>query len=274
MMMIRKYGGDLKAQIAGLLHDISHTVFSHSTEPLFKGGYIHGNYQDEIHTRFLKQHGIDDILKKYGYAAEEMNLMNHPILKKSGYELCADNVEYNLDGGYIDGVFSKEDLALLKSHLFFDGEDWYFDDVNAAKMLGESALHQTITRWGGGQAYFIGTWTSEMLAEALKNRIVTISDIEFDKTDDYVWHLLETSKNPYIHKRMKMCKNFKTVLEEVQGSHFDKVVLTKFRGIDPLVLIDGKKRHLTEINEDYKNKFQDTKKRIENGFKMKVKMIK
>ncbi|MBX9977735.1 MAG: HD domain-containing protein, partial [Alphaproteobacteria bacterium] len=62
MLLIRKYGGDLRTQIAALLHDVSHTAFSHSVDPLFMGGFTKGAYQDKIHTTFLKERGLEAIL--------------------------------------------------------------------------------------------------------------------------------------------------------------------------------------------------------------------
>lgn len=49
-VLLRKYGASLNEQIAGLLHDVSHTVFSHCGDYLFKVSQLDGSsYQDTIH---------------------------------------------------------------------------------------------------------------------------------------------------------------------------------------------------------------------------------
>ena len=45
MILLRRLGADLKEQIAGLLHDVSHTAFSHLVEWLF-GDPMEGDARD------------------------------------------------------------------------------------------------------------------------------------------------------------------------------------------------------------------------------------
>src|SRR5690242_2968432 len=53
--LLRIYGAPLEEQIAGLLHDASHTVFSHVGDILFDHTSAYNSYQDDIHQWYLEQ---------------------------------------------------------------------------------------------------------------------------------------------------------------------------------------------------------------------------
>ncbi len=48
MLLIRKLGGSLEEQIAGLLHDVSHTAFSHVIDFVFE------NKEEDYHEKYIK----------------------------------------------------------------------------------------------------------------------------------------------------------------------------------------------------------------------------
>ena len=58
--ILRLKNASLEEQIAGLLHDVSHTVFSHVGDWIFQ----ENEYQDLIHSDFLERYGLGDILRK------------------------------------------------------------------------------------------------------------------------------------------------------------------------------------------------------------------
>src|SRR5690606_15049462 len=63
MVILRLFNLPLLEQIAGLLHDVSHTAFSHVADYLYKMGDKKHSYQDSIHEWYLQQTTIPAILK-------------------------------------------------------------------------------------------------------------------------------------------------------------------------------------------------------------------
>ncbi|MBM6861716.1 HD domain-containing protein, partial [Clostridium saudiense] len=65
MIFIKMIGGTLEEQIAGLLHDISHTAFSHVVD--FALNKSNEDYHEEIFERIVESSDIPKIITKYGY---------------------------------------------------------------------------------------------------------------------------------------------------------------------------------------------------------------
>ncbi|MDA1571060.1 HD domain-containing protein, partial [Bacillus cereus] len=109
MLLIKKLGGSVEEQIAGLLHDVSHTAFSHVIDYVFDNK--NESYHEEIFSAVVKNSEIPAILAKYGYNYEEILLDDSKwtLLERSAPELCADRVDYTLRDMYTYGYISLEE---------------------------------------------------------------------------------------------------------------------------------------------------------------------
>jgi len=64
--LLRKYGTPIEEQISGLLHDVSHSVFSHCIDYVFKKKTANKqSHQDDIFNAYIRKTEIPKILKKY-----------------------------------------------------------------------------------------------------------------------------------------------------------------------------------------------------------------
>jgi len=70
MRLVQKMGGSLKEQIAALVHDVSHTAFSHVIDHVFKQADTQ-SFHEERKEWFFQQSDIPDILNQYGYQWQE-----------------------------------------------------------------------------------------------------------------------------------------------------------------------------------------------------------
>ena len=109
MLLIKKLGGSVEEQIAGLLHDVSHTAFSHVIDYVFDNS--NESYHEEIFSSVVKNSDIPAILAKYGYNYEDILLDDSKwtLLERSAPELCADRVDYTLRDMYTYGYISLEE---------------------------------------------------------------------------------------------------------------------------------------------------------------------
>lgn len=93
--LIRLLGGDEREQIAGLLHDLSHTAFSHIID------YVLENKEEDFHEkhklRFLLDRELGKILRSLGLEPEEFVEDNRfSLLETELPALCADRIDYTL----------------------------------------------------------------------------------------------------------------------------------------------------------------------------------
>ena len=85
-LLLRLLGADLAEQIAGLLHDASHSAFSHVTDQVLGKDE---KAQDERHTAFVLNTEIPEILLRNGLDPEHvLDLDSHHLLDRDVPDLC------------------------------------------------------------------------------------------------------------------------------------------------------------------------------------------
>ena len=262
----------LSQEVAALLHDCSHTAFSHSTEPFFMGGFQKGNYQDKIHGTFLKKHGLLEIAEKYGFSLEDI-LADHPhytALEQPSPTLCADRLEYNLHSGYLTGLLSSRERQEILEDLHFEDHKWFFTKPEFALKLARVSLYETLHNWGSPASILAGVALSKALAILVEHKVITLEDIQYNKCDAELWEIMKASPFPqvrhYVHSLQNIEKTYKIV---PRGQH-TVVLKGKFSGIDPLVWVQGKMMKLTEYNPAYHKEFYTTRKHMEKGWPVQL----
>ena len=96
MIFLRQLGAYLNEQIAGLLHDVSHTSFSHIGDWIF-GTTKEENFQDLNHEKFLSDSDIPRILLLYNINPSYISKIdNFKLLERKRPELCADRIDFSL----------------------------------------------------------------------------------------------------------------------------------------------------------------------------------
>jgi len=267
LALLKRYGFSLDEQITGLLHDTSHTVFSHVGDFVFKGGDTKGAYQDDIHLWYLNNSGLVDILSKYGYTPQAVHPSGGKFLglEQELPALCADRIEYNLQGGFRRGLLTQEDVDTILSDLHYDHPHWYFSDPDSAKKLAKVSLNLTEHQWGSPWALLIYTWTSEAIKQAMATDVITMDDFHFS-VDDHIWYRLVASTDPIIKENIDKVLNFERHYSLTDLDTADVVVYGKFRGLDPLVLTTAGLKLLTEVDASFAEEYYRTKAVMHHGW--------
>lgn len=269
----RMFGADLAEQIDALLHDVSHTTFCHVADSLFKTNYRNGgkkSYQDGIHEWYLSQTEIQDILIKHGFAdacTESMKKL-HRRLDQKLPKLCADRIEYNLTGGFIDNLLTAQEVADIFNDLRFEDGVWYFTDATSAKKFGLVSIALSENRWGSAWSSFIDHAAAQALLRARDINLITFDDIHFS-TDEKIWQLLQASDDSEIIGYLSYIENADDLIAIHDGASITNKELHlrgKFSGTDPLVKIERELCYLSQLDGDYAARFVHVKDRIARGW--------
>jgi HD superfamily phosphohydrolase len=130
MLLIRMLGGSELEQIAGLLHDVSHTAFSHVGDYVFENG--EENYHEQVFADVLLNSEIPSVLLQYGYHIDEVLSGEFSILEQPLPHLCADRLDYTLRDALHGGLITRYTARLFLQHLTLqDGQMVVTDETQA-----------------------------------------------------------------------------------------------------------------------------------------------
>lgn len=270
-VILRENGAPLKEQIAGLLHDVSHTVFSHVGDWIFGMEYQEKDYQNQIHCQFLRKRGVADILEKYGISVEEVEPTGElfPALECSLPNLCADRLDYNIQGAYHRGFLTHDEAIELFRSVEFNGEIWISANASLMKKLVQFSLFMNEDCWGSPRNHLQSRYLADAILRALDLNALTEEDIHYG-TDHEVWHLLKSHPDPLIQNKMQLLEGNKELYTFVEAHNADQIIKSKFRGVDPWIQTEGGVFRLSELDPDLASQYQSIKDRFEIGWPIKV----
>ncbi len=265
--LLKRYGATLEEQIAGLLHDASHTVFSHVGDILFDHRSLHSSYQDDIHEWYLMQQQIDQLLARHHISLHAILHKNgkHKMLEQDLPDICADRLEYNLQAGLLTNLLTLEDIATILDDLRYENETWFFRNKESAKKLALVSLFNTEHVWGSPQDRFINQNMACALKRALQIGLLTEHDIHFS-TDDVVWNILCSHDDSIITSCFNNIRCYQEIITITSPEKGDFIVTNKLRGINPLVKTDNGLIRLTDLNEEYKSEYERVQKQVTQGW--------
>ncbi|HSW86703.1 MAG TPA: HD domain-containing protein [Rhabdochlamydiaceae bacterium] len=266
--ILRMKGASLEAQIAGLLHDVSHTAFSHVGDWIFNFIATKDAYQDSIHEWFFHQYGIDPILKKHGFSTKQVlhKSGRFPALEQDLPNLCADRIDYNLQGAYYrNGFLTKEEIMEILEDLQFDGQKWISTKPELMKKMTRFSLMMTKECWGSAGNYCTSKWLADALLKAWEQGLIHSEDIHFG-TDDILWTKLNSLEDPYIRDRMHWIKHSEEYYHLVNIEEAQIHARMKFRGIDPWIKLNNQIKHLSDIDPEIANEFTQMKQFMDAGW--------
>ena len=269
LCLLRKVNAPLLEQIAGLLHDVSHTVFSHTGDVVYDHASLMGSYQDDIHEWFLQQTEIPDILAKYGIETPDILHKNPQFkaLEQDLPDLCADRLDYNMFGAVVDFLLTPEEITHIISHLHFADGRWFFTDYQSAKKLAYIPLHLTEFHFSSARASLLNHYMGELLKYALALGLLSHDDIHFS-SDAIVWTILKSSHDIIIKRFIKRLEQLPPITLGDE-THHDLWMPAKSRGINPWILIDNELVRLSMIDEEFNKEYHRVKKVMERGWYIK-----
>ena len=265
--LLRLKGARLEEQIAGLLHDVSHTAFSHVGDWVFGKEFQDQDYQSTIHSLYLTNSGIAKILEKHGYGIDQFSISekSNAMLEKSLPDLCADRLDYNIQGAFYQNALSREECQALTEHLTYTDGRWVLPSKELAAKLARFSVFMTEDCWGSAENYVLSKWLAEAILRGIKTGLLSWSDLHFG-TDQAIWDALSGSKDPVIQNRMSMLANPKNHYRLAAADDAAIRVRFRCRGIDPWIKNGDSVEQLSSLDPEYALSLQKLRERSAEGW--------
>ena len=224
-MLIKKLGGTELEQIAGLLHDISHTAFSHVGDYVFD--YVDEDYHEQVFAEIIYRSEIPDVLLKYGYDVKEIVYGTFDILEQPMPSLCADRLDYTLRDSVHGGIISRQSARnFLSSVVMNDGKIAVNDDqqvlwINEVfEKLNNEVFKLPLHLYANGKM-------AELIKRFLNKGLLMESDMF--KTDTLLLNKIRTNYEGY--EAIKSIKQLRGLAEYIRHGSLPKIKTRTLRAM-------------------------------------------
>lgn len=245
MLLIRKLGGSIEEQIAGLLHDVSHTAFSHVIDFVLENK--EENYHEEIFDHVIVKSEIPEVLHRYGFNYQDIVLDDSrwSILEQPAPDLCADRIDYTLRDMFHYRIISKQEADDFLDSLIVVQGKICVNSIRAAEWFVAAYYKEVID-------FFLdplNVYAYDKLAAALKTALdkKVLSLDELLKQDSDVLDLLRADGDEEILTLLNQLHDGVKVKE----SDFDYDIYRKkkVRTIDPVVCLDQRLQPASSLSQ-------------------------
>lgn len=237
-LLLKRLGAGRQECVAGLLHDISHTAFSHAVDFLFTSE--EQDHHEGLKPLFLNRSDVRAALDRLGYRPEQFyDDTMYPLLEQPLPALCADRVDYFLRDGISCGVTTPASIAQTLEHLVVADGRICLDDLDAAQDAVDRFAEMNRRWWAGPIEGYIYNEFADALREAIDRGALRKEDLLAD--DEHVLACLRSARSDSIDRRLHAI----THLVPAQIEAFVPRISPKTRWLDPPVVQSGVVRPLS-----------------------------
>lgn len=249
--LLRKYNASLEEQIAGLIHDVSHTALSHITDYVFdEGSTAHQNYQDDIFQKYVRKSELSTLISRHGYNLEKIiDANNFPLLETELPDLCADRIDYSLREGMIFKKITLVETRVFLKHLKSNDNHWFFDNTRIAQHFADIYRECNKDFWTGLKTAIMFVSVGEYIKHALKENYISKSDLY--TTDQLLLDKVAGHHNADKKLRLLFDRMNNRIPYFNDPTNYETSIEIKSRIIDPLCMQNGDLKRLSEINPDW-----------------------
>ena len=237
MILSLKFNGNIEEQIKALLHDISHTAFSHVIDYVLKNE--NEDYHEKIQEDFLNDEELLSILEKYNLNIKRIMSKNYSFLDDELPKLSFDRIDYTLRDLFRQKRISHKDVREIVNNLAVYQNKLCFNSLEIGKWFQKLYFQEVVEYFQDPLNMYINTMLSNLLALALNEKIIQLQDFNF--TDEY------------IIKKINSSSKKKELEDIINKKKFDEFLLlkekikVKKRYIDPYILVNNEIKRISEI---------------------------
>ena len=250
--LLNCYGAPIEEQIAGLIHDISHSAFSHCIDyVLSAGSEKHHDHQDNIFEEYIKKTEIPDIFKKYnldiGYIIDDSHF---PLKETQLPDLCADRIDYILRTltAFEDGGIAEKNYYL--NHLKVKNNIWFFDSFESAMKFARMFMRINNEYYSGFASALMFRAVGDYLKYALEKKY--ISETNLYSTDKEVLEMISRYHGSDEHLKKLFDRMNKKIGCKNNPDDYEATIFCKSRIVDPYFMDSGQLKRLSDVDSAWK----------------------
>ncbi|MCT4583672.1 MAG: HD domain-containing protein [Peptostreptococcaceae bacterium] len=262
MLLLRILNTSIEQQILGLIHDISHTAFSHVSDLVFE--HKNEDYHEKIFDFVFDNSDVKTILKKHNINIKSLLKLESKTLEYDLPALCADRVDYTLRDMYacnnIDSKFIKEfiDSLVLKENIIC------INSIQKSKEFLNLYCKEVIDYFMNEKNIYASFKLTNILKKAIKLNLITKED--FNKDDYFVLEKIKSNKE--LNDELNTINN--DVQLEQNNINYDIHMKLKPRMIDPHTVVNNKVYKLSELDSNSKSIIERNLDIIKKGIYLKI----
>lgn len=253
-ILLNRLRASEEQQIAGLLHDLSHTAFSHVVDWVIDN-VSNENFQDKSHVDIVNKGEIAEILTQHNYNPSQIaNLQAFTLLEREVPDLCADRIDYALR------EISKPVIEACLPTLIVHNNEIIFNSIDTASIFAHSFLDIQINHWAGYEAITRYSIFSQLLKDAMGAGVISFADLW--ETEEGVIHKINKSNT-------KKYQEILDLLTQKDLSFLPKSknpIKKKLRYVDPKIQTSNGVLRLSEINPTFKLTINKAIKQNRQGY--------
>ncbi len=247
MILVDRLGGDLQEQIAALLHDVSHTAFSHVIDYVFNDHDVQ-SYHDEHQEAYLSTTDIPGILTRHGYDWRYfLDESRFPILEQPAPRLCADRLDYFLRDSLDLGLATAQEIDFALDHLLLADSRIVTNNLDAARWLAKTYIAADDASWANFREVGLYEAAAQAIRRALQIGVLQEDDI-WGK-DRQVWAKMQADDDEKLQQWLRLVSPETDFIWDENQPTFR--VSTKLRTIDPDVLGGSRLLPLSQLDTDF-----------------------
>jgi hypothetical protein len=239
--LLRSLSAPRREQVAGLLHDISHTAFSHAVDFVFSSD--EQDHHEQLKPLMLARPDMASALARLGWEPREFyDDSVYPLLEQPLPALCADRLDYFLRDGVACRVVTAEFARRLLDRLVVIDAQLVLTDLEVARAAAVLFEVMNSEWWASPIEAFIYNEFADALREAMRLGILATDDLLTQ--DELVLAKLDACDSPLIAQKLLTIRRFRP--DSALG--YVPRIIPKERWLDPCVLCHGRIERLSILD--------------------------
>jgi len=253
MLLVRRLGARLDEQVGALLHDVSHTAFSHVVD-FVCDDQREQSYHETEKAAFVARSDLPAVLGRHGLDWRAfLDEAPFTLLEQPSPALCADRLDYFFRDLEFLALATRDEIhQALAALVVIDGKI-VVTDTDTARWLAYTYIEADRASWSNFREVGLYQLTAEAIKAAI--RLDYIEAADWWGTDESLWQTLRSIDNPEVAALRNLISAGTRFTWDADSPAFR--VATKVRSIDPPVARATSVVPLSSLDATFKHYRED-----------------